>query len=127
MDRVQKMIASAPKLNRDRLIPSASSQQSAAAPKPAAPQPRKPEALKKANVFPRKLQVPVTVEQEMTLDQIAKRLQGNRQGRGGESINSNTVARCLIQLLERVQIEQEDVALSEDEVLLLLKRKLGIE
>ena len=125
MDRIQKMIASAPKLNRDRLIPSASPQQSVSA--PAAAQPRKPEAQKKANIFPRKLQIPVTVEQEMSLDQIAKKLQGNRRGRGGESINSNTVARCLIQLLERVQIGEEDVALSEEAVFSLLKSKLGIK
>jgi len=125
MDRVQKILASAPKLRRDSLIPSAPHHSSEPSPEGAIH--RKPENKRKANVFPRKLQVPVTVEQEMTLDQIAKKLQGNRKGRGGESINSNTVARCLIQLLERVQIGEEDVALSEEQVFSLLKSKLGIK
>jgi hypothetical protein len=124
MDKVQKILASAPKLKRDSLIPSSAPREVVAA---TAAQPRKPEHQKKATIFPRKLQIPVTVEQEMVLDQIAKRLQGNRKGMGGESINSNTVARCLIQLLEGIQIAEDDVALSEAEVFSLLKKKIGIK
>lgn len=120
MDKVSKIVASAPKLGkRDSLIPSSSTLQTKAE------EVRLPEHKKKAAIYPRKLQVPVTLEQEMLLDQIAKKLQGNRAGRGGESINANTVVRCLIQLLKDIQIEDE-VALSEESVRLLIKTKLGI-
>jgi hypothetical protein len=126
MDRdqkIQKILSAAPKLKRDRLIPSSTHQE---LPAPVAAQPRKADHEKKATIFPRKLQIPVTVEQELTLDHVAKRLQGNRQGRGGDSINSNTVARSLLRLLDGIQITEGDVALSEQEVFQLLKSKLGI-
>ncbi|MFO0001854.1 MAG: hypothetical protein ACK559_12065, partial [bacterium] len=67
------------------------------------------------------------------VSQIAKQLQSNRGKidrfgkREGDSINKSTIVRCLIQLLDGVEITPEDRAFSEDEVFEILKNKLGIK
>jgi hypothetical protein len=127
-DRVQKMIASAPKLRRESLIPTESTSQVA----PAAVPPfgddkirrKAPEELK-AELFPVRLQVPVTKRQNLLLTRIAQELQLNRAGKG-EAINKNTIARCVINLLEGVEITEEDRVSSEQGVEDLLRRKLVI-
>lgn len=83
-----------------------------------------------AVLYPEKLQIPVTMQQEFLLSTIAKQLQANRGKIGqreGESINKGTIVRCLIRLLEDVRIEAADRPLSEDQVFDLIKNKLGIK
>jgi hypothetical protein len=127
MDKVSKMLASAPgfqkKRDRDNLFRSTE-----ASPTPAAAAEPKAETS-----FTEKLQIPVTPDQWMIVSQIAKQLQSNRGKidksgrREGESINKSTIVRCLIQLLDGVEITPEDRAFSEDEVFEILKNKLGIK
>jgi hypothetical protein len=69
--------------------------------------------------------VPVTKRQNLLLTRIAQELQLNRAGKG-EAINKNTIARCVINLLEGVEITEEDRVSSEQGVEDLLRRKLVI-
>jgi hypothetical protein len=125
MDKVSKMLASAPgfQKKRDSLFRSTE-----ASPTPAAAAEPKAETS-----FTEKLQIPVTPDQWMLVSQIAKQLQSNRGKidrfgkREGDSINKSTIVRCLIQLLDGVEITPEDRAFSEDEVFEILKNKLGIK
>ena len=125
MDNVSKMRASLKGglKPRDTLIPT----KETPAPSPVVAAPRQqPMAV----LYPEKLQIPVTMQQEILLSTIAKQLQANRGKIGqreGESINKGTIIRCLIRLLEDVQIGAEDRPLSEDQVFDLLKNKLGIK
>jgi hypothetical protein len=134
MDRVQKILASAPKLRRDSLIPTspppkiAQGAASKVAPAPVSEdgkiRRKAPEELK-AELFPVRLQVPVTKRQNLLLTRIAQELQLNRAGKG-EAINKNTIARCVINLLEGVEITEVDKVSSEQDVEELLRRKLAI-
>lgn len=125
MDKVSKMLASAPgfQKKRDNLFRSTE----------ASPTPAAAEEPKAETSFTEKLQIPVTPDQWMLVSQIAKQLQSNRGKidrfgkREGESINKSTIVRCLIQLLDGVEITPEDRAFSEDEVFEILKNKLGIK
>jgi hypothetical protein len=83
-----------------------------------------PEELK-AELYPIRLQLPVTKEQNLLLTRIAQELQLNRAGRG-EAINKNTVTRCLINLLEDIEITEADVVSSEQDVEQLIRAKLGL-
>jgi len=122
MDNVSKMRGQLKGgLKRDTLIPTKET------PAPVAAAPKQ---QRMAVLYPEKLQVPVTMQQEISLSTIAKQLQANRGKIGqreGESINKGTIVRCLIRLLEDVQIEAADRPLSEDQVFNLLKTKLGIK
>jgi len=125
MDNVSKMRGQLKGgLKRDTLIPT--KETPAHSPVAAAPKQQQPMAV----LYPEKLQIPVTMQQEILLSTIAKQLQANRGKIGqreGESINKGTIVRCLIRLLEDVQVDAADRPLSEDQVFNLLKTKLGIK
>lgn len=124
MDNVSKMRGQLKGgLKRDTLIPT--KETPAHSPVLAAPKQQPMAAL-----YPEKLQIPVTMQQEILLSTIAKQLQANRGKIGqreGESINKGTIVRCLIRLLEDVQVDAADRPLSENQVFNLLKTKLGIK
>ena len=107
MDKVQKMIASAPKLQkRDRLFPSAASQEAPPPPVAAEQQGKKPSYTEITTL-------PLSKEQKELIEDLGTKLQRQKKGAKKPELNWKSILRGLIGLLDErsfdgVSVENEE-------------------
>lgn len=122
MDKVQKIVASAPKLKRDSLFRSTEAAQEEA-PKQAAEQP-KAEQPRKEPTYTETTTLPLTREQKELIEDLGTKLQRHKVGPKKPELNWKSILRGLIGLLDEHTFDGVSVA-NEEELHQLIKKKFG--
>jgi hypothetical protein len=77
----------------------------------------------KMELYPQRVTVALSAEQEQFLDVLSKEFKAKRT-KTEETINKNTLVRCLVRLLQDLKFTNFDVANNEQELESLLRTKL---
>ena len=117
MDKVQKIVASAPKLKRDNLFRSTEDTQEET-PKQAAEQPRKEATYTETTTLP------LTKEQKELIEDLGTKLQRQKVGPKKPELNWKSILRGLIGLLDEHTFDGVSVA-NEEELHQIIKKKFG--
>ena len=122
MDKVQKILASAPKLKRDSLFRSTEATQEEA-PKQSAEPPRAEQAKKEAT-YTETTTLPLTKEQKELIEDLGTKLQRQKVGPKKPELNWKSILRGLIGLLDEHTFDGVSVA-NEEELHQIIKKKFG--
>jgi len=97
-----------------------------AEPKPSARIIQKPEPTRKSDTLTERVTLQMSPDMRDDVGEIARRLQRRKADKKSERITANTVMRVAIQfLLDELTVEEKDRPSTEDELLRLVKHKLG--
>jgi hypothetical protein len=81
------------------------------------------QAKRKGEEYTERVTFPMSYEQKQFLYTVAEDFQRKRTDKQ-ETINRNTVLRCLVEVLRETQFDSTDTANSEEELAELFKRKM---